>query len=158
MIKNNDNVGFHLLPKANNIGPVVYPFRASRKLYVQTKIPNKLQKSDKISAVKLSSFHFRLHLQAWNKDYDTKLSRILRRKTKLKRTIELELKILSFWAEFWGVKRETLSRKGGDTQNFIVWSWILRCVLSRKRAEIWNFIVWSPIMRRQTLILSHKKA
>ena len=52
MIKNNDNVGFHLLPKANNIGPVVYPFRASRKLYVQTKTPNKLQKNEKISGVK----------------------------------------------------------------------------------------------------------
>ena len=58
MIKNNDNVWFHLLPKAINNNPVVHPFRASRKLYVQTKNTYKTPKSEKISGVKLLSFSF----------------------------------------------------------------------------------------------------
>ena len=51
MIKNNDNVGFLLLPKAINNGPVVHPLRASRNLYIQRKNTIKTKKSEQIPGV-----------------------------------------------------------------------------------------------------------
>ena len=50
MIKNNVNVGFLLLPKAINNGPVVHPLRASRNLYIQRKNTTKTKKSEQIQA------------------------------------------------------------------------------------------------------------
>ena len=123
MNKNNDNVGFLLVLKAINNGPVVHPFRASRKLYVQTKTPNTLQKNEKISGVKpgdsvtqgsRNSKFYRLELdsEVWNEI--------------ICRVREPAFEILSCWAEFWGVKRETLSHKRTEIKFFIIVSRILR--------------------------------